>query len=159
LESILFYLLLITSAVLIAIGLYRIFTYNNTNTWKSVSANILSIEEHYKEVVVAYSLIKYYYPKISYEYTFNKVKYNSDTVCKNIENIWVSEVDNFGVKTKPEKRFWSAWKVNGNIEAYVNPNKPQESVIIKTINKKYKSHNLALIISGILLLLVLYAIK
>ena len=158
-ESIFYYILLAVSVALIALGLYRIFIYKSSSTWEKVSANILSIQEHCKKVVSEYSLIKYYYPKISYEYTYNKVKYESDTVCNNIENIWVCEVDNYGLEIKPEKRFWGTWKKNSNIEVYVNPSKPEESVVINTLNKYYKSHNLALIASGVLILMVLYAIK
>lgn len=135
------------------------FLYNETNSWVKINGVILSFEELCKEVPDLYSTVKYYYPKATYKYNYENQEYQSNSIGNNMKNIQVCKTDSYGVETKPEKKFWSTWKENGNIEVYVNPKRPNESVIVNSMSKYFKLHNLALIISGILLLLVLYAIK
>lgn len=143
---------LIISITLFSIGAFRLNKYNALNKWIKLEAVISSIKEKYKDVALSeYTTVKYFYPVISYGYIINNHSYKSSSVSSNIENIWVCEVDNFGVKTKDENMFWRSLKNGDVIDVYINPNQPKEAVIVNAFSTNYKSHNLALIISGILI--------
>ena len=55
--------------------------------------------------------------------------------------------------------FWRALKNTDVIDVYINPKNPEESLIITAFSTTYKSHNLALIISGILYIFALAIFK
>jgi len=150
----------LVSIALFSIGAYRLNKYKSLNKWIKLKANISSVKEQYKDVALSeYTTVKYFYPEISYDYIVNNHSYTSSSVSSNIENIWVCEVDNFGVETKDKNMFWRALKNTDVIDVYINPKNPEESVIITAFSTTYKSHNLALIISGILIFLLWLYLK
>ncbi len=145
-------LVLIISITLFTIGIYRLNKYNSLKKWIKLEAVISSIKEKHKEVALSeYAKVKYFYPEISYDYTINNYNHKSNSVSSNVENIWVCEIDNYGLETKDENMFWRSLKTGDTIDVFINPKQPQESVMVNTISKNYKSHNLALIISGVLI--------
>ncbi|MDH5389189.1 MAG: DUF3592 domain-containing protein [Gammaproteobacteria bacterium] len=146
------YIILSIAIALSAIGIFRLNKYSSLNKWVKLGAIILSIKESWKDVALSpYSIAKYYYPEIEYEYNFNSNSYKSKAVSFNLQNIWVCEVDDFGIEAKDDDMFWRAWQKGDEISIYVNPQQPSQAVIINELVSQYKSHNLALIISGILI--------
>ena len=144
-------LIFIISIALILIGTYRLNKYNSLKKRIKVDAVITHIKEKHKDVSLSeYTTVKYFYPEISYNYIINNHSYKSNSVSSNIENIWVCEVDDFGVETKNKNMFWRSLKTGDVISAFIAPNEPNDSVIVNVFSANYKSHNLALIISGIL---------
>lgn len=120
--------------------------------WVQVEAIICSIEELWKYVTLTAGVrAKYYYPSIDYQYSYNNKIYNSNNVVFNIRNIWLCEVDNWGVPLKGKDKFWNTWKEGDTISAYINPDKPGESVLINKFSRSYKNHNITLIVSGVIL--------
>ena len=153
-------LVFIVSITLFSIGAYRLNRYNSFKKWTKLKAVISSIKEKHKDVALSeYTTVKYFYPEINYDYTINNKSYNSSLVSSNIENIWECEVDNFGVETKDKDMFWRSLKNDDVIDVFINPKSPKESVIINEFSTNYKSHNLALIISGILIFLLWLYLK
>jgi hypothetical protein len=151
-DSFLHTLIFIISVILFTIGVYRMRKYNSLKNWIGLEAIISSINEEHKDVALSeYTTVKYFYPEISYDYVINDHKYKSSTVSANVENVWVCEVDSFGIETKDENMFWRSLKTGELIEVFINPIKHQESVIVNCLSANYKSHNLALIVSGILI--------
>lgn len=154
------HLVLIISLTLISIGVYRLKKYSALDKWIQSKAVISSIEEQHKEVALSeYTTAKYFYPEICYAYSISNRNYESSSVCPNIENLWVCEVDNFGVETKDENMFWRSLKNGDVIDVFINPKQPEESVLIKAFSINYKSHNLALIMGGMLIFLLWLYLK
>lgn len=152
LQSTLLDAILLIAIVLIATGSSRIFKYNEMNKWVQINAVIFSMKESWRNVALsATSTVKYYYPCIDYSYSFNNKQYNANRVAFDIQNIWVCEVDDWGLPLKEGDKFWHTWKEGSNITAYVNPKQPTQSVIFNKFSNKYKSHNIALIAGGLLL--------
>jgi len=145
-------LIFIISITLFLIGTFRFNKYHSLQERIKVDAVISHIKEKHKDVSLSeYTTVKYFYPEISYNYIINNHSYKSNLVSSNIENIWVCEIDNFGVETKNQNMFWRSLKVGDVISVFIAPNEPEDSVIVNTFSANYKSYNLALITSGILI--------
>ncbi len=106
-----------------------------------------------------YTRLKFYYPEVTYKYVYEGKEYESSSVSNNLENIWVPEVDEWGTPTPEDKKFWSKWVPGTEIEVLINPRKPSEAVIYKKLSRKYRSHNYALIVGGLLLVAAWMAIR
>ena len=151
-------LLLLISIVLIAIGITRLRSYSKSRSWVKVKGELTEFCEKYKEVALSeYTRVKYYYPSVKYSYKYNNETYTSDAVSPHIRNIWVCEVDNYGIEIPKEKRFWYSWQPNMEIDIYVNKHDPSVSFIEKAQSKQHKSHNYAIFASGIIIF-VLWAL-
>lgn len=153
-------ILLLIAITLFLVGAYRLLKYHSLNIWPLIKGKILSISENCKEVwMTSTTTLNYYFPEITYEYIYKNKKYESTIVSNNIENIWVPEVNEMGDKTPEIDKFWMPWKKGDKIEIFVNPNNPKEAVIFKHLTEKYKSHNAALIVSGVILAIVWFVLK
>jgi hypothetical protein len=157
----LYYLLLIFSVGFFTFGVKGILPIIKSKNWKQVSATVVSIDEAHEEVAYSeYQKIKYFFPLIEYTYEFDGEKYTSNNVSFDIQNIWIPEVDSFGNKTNDDQKSWSAWAVGSKIDVYVDPKRPSNSIVYKGLSKKRKSHIIALLLVGtILLSLWLFFIK
>lgn len=151
-EGYLPYLLVPIAAALMFVGIKGMLTYLRAKHWTPVTAEIISLSEGYKEVVIAYSSFKHYFPVVQYRYVFAGKQYFSGRASLHIQDIWVCEVDGWGRATSDEKKIWHKWRVNEPIQVFVDPRKPQRSVIERGMPKVRRSHYLALIVSGILCL-------
>ena len=148
-------IILFISIILIAVGITRLRSYSNSISWVKVKAELTSFCEKYKEVALSeYTRVKYYYPSVKYSYKYNNKVYTSEAVSPHIRNIWVCEVDNFGMKTPKQKRFWFNWEPNIEIDIYVNKHNPSVSYIEIGQSKEHKSHNYAILASGIIIFVI-----
>lgn len=148
-------LLLLISLLLISIGSYRHYIYKDKNHWSKCKALIKNITESFEEVALSeYSKVKYFYPVVTYAYKFNHKEHVSNQVSPHIRNIWVCEVDKYGSPTPDEAKFWYGWAQNQEIEIFVNPDNPSDSYIKPNQSKTHKSHNFAIIASGLLLFII-----
>ncbi len=148
-------LVLILGVALIALGVGRMIPYLRARNWVSETARVLSITELGSEVWLTYNMrMKYCFPQIQYEYLSQGGAHKSNRVSFEKQNIWVPEVDGWGNPTDKTKRFWAGWSKDSNIPIYINPNNPRESVIIRVLSKRRRSHHLAFIAGGIFILFV-----
>ena len=148
------HLLLLIALVFIYLGSSRIITYIRARNWVSNTATVASISEGQSLVVLRYQKIKFYFPLIEYIYQYGGNSYSSNRVSFEKQNIWIPEVDIWGMPLDNSKKFWKDWSKDSIILIYVNPKNPAQSVIIKNLNKKRSSHHFALIIAGLLVLLI-----
>lgn len=149
------HLVLILGVALIALGAGRMIPYLRARNWVSGTARVLSIVELWSEVWLTYNVrMKYYFPQIQYEYQSQVGAHKSNRVSFEKQNVWVPEVDGWGNPTDKTKNFWAGWSKDSTIPIYVNPSNPMESVIIRALNKKRRSHHLAFIAGGTILILV-----
>ena len=132
-------------------GVYRLRKYVRASEWVTCKAKIQKCREAYKEVPQALTTTKYYFPLVTYEYFFNNHVYTSTLVSPHIRNIWVCEVNNWGDITPEDNKFWNTWKSGQEIDISVDPNNPSESYVVKELSTPHRSHNYALILSGILI--------
>lgn len=143
--------ILVIAVALISVGALQYFQYTRAGRWVPVKATVLDIREKCIDVVLHYNALKYYYPEICYKYNFQGGSHTSSSVSFDVENIWVPEVDSWGMKTDNTSKFWHEWKEGAIITAYVNHKNPNESVIINKVSKKAKSQQMALVVGGVMI--------
>lgn len=145
------YLLLALALILIATGSKSLLTYIMASSWHKHPAIITSINEESVDIVHRYAPIKYYYPLISYQYDFDGQNYTSSRVSFEVENIWISAIDNWGMEMPETDKFWSHWQTGDSIDVFINPKRPDQSVLVRDLNSKRKSHYLAYVVAGIII--------
>ena len=95
--------------------------------------------------------LKYYYPEIKYHYMVNDQTYQSETVSLEKQNIWCAESNIWGETLTENEKWWSALKVGYELSAYINPDNPNDSVLIRNLRNSRRSHHLAILFGGILI--------
>ncbi|MEW8507746.1 MAG: DUF3592 domain-containing protein [Candidatus Thiodiazotropha sp.] len=147
--------LLVIASILMIIGGGSLFKYRSLGSWIEGSAKLVAIEEREEEVAVSqYSILKYHYPLIEYEYSADGRHYGGNTVSLEKENVWVPEVNNWGDPTPEEDRWWRGLKPGDDIPVYINPRNRGESVLVKGSSTSRRSHHLALLLGGLLIALI-----
>ncbi len=137
--------------VLSVAGIWQMVPYRRARSWLKTTATIIHIEESSYREQGEHHHFTYFFPIVRYEYPFNGKKYQSDRVSFEVENIGVPELNNWGVKTADREKFWHGWAEGTKIEAFVNPDNAEESVIIRETSRRRGSHHWALFLSGVLL--------
>lgn len=144
------YLLVLTAAALWYLGIKGLALCALVKRWPVVSGTITSIEEGSQNIAASpYQTIKYIFPIVSYDFVWNGSAHSSSRVSCERENVWVPEVDVWGVENKG-RRIWDNWVVGTPVTVYVNTKKPEESVLIPHVSRKRLSHQVALIAGGTL---------
>ncbi len=126
--------------------------YGDLQSWSLEKAKI----EHIGEIIDEQpdgnaGTLKYSYPEIKYHYTVKDQIYQSETVSLEKQNIWCAEANIFGESLTENEKWWSALKVGYELSAYINPENPEDSVLIKNLSNSRRSHHLAILSSGILI--------
>lgn len=148
------HLVLILGVALVGLGVARMYPYLRSRNWVAGTARVVSISELCAQVRLTYNVrIKYYFPKVEYEYKSEGSQLKSNRVSFEKQNVWVPEVDSWGSPADKTRVLWANWSKDSTIPIYINPNNPKESVIVRDLSKKRRSHHLAFITGGILLLL------
>ena len=148
------HILLALGIGLAALGISKMLPYWRARNWQPWTARIISISEAWSDVSMRYWMLKYYFPKIEYDYEFNGAIYKSEKVSFEKQNIWQPEVDAWGVHTDKGKYLWAPWKNESTIAIYVNPDNPTQSVIVKDLDRKRRSHHLAFTVGGLVVIVV-----
>ncbi|MGB5601349.1 MAG: DUF3592 domain-containing protein [Gammaproteobacteria bacterium] len=155
-----FDLLLLISIACIVYSARKYYLYYSMNAWVEVSAVILSINEEAEKVLLSeVASMNYYYPRMKYRYHYGDVTYQSDIVGNDIKSIWMPEFDDFSYPTKREDYFWNNWKKGGSIKVFINPKKPEKSIIVKPIERKDLNYEFLKLFCGIAILLVWLFLK
>lgn len=153
------YMLLIFAAVLILSAVKGIVTHWRARGWAKVQGTIKALAEAYDEKTIFYATIKYFFPAVRYEYEYNGRKYLSDKVAIDKEDIWVPEVNLWGDRIREDEKFWRSWQLGTSVSVYVNPQHPDQSVLIKQVSRQRRSHYLALLIGGLFCLVVFFVLE
>ncbi|MEW8067135.1 MAG: DUF3592 domain-containing protein [Candidatus Thiodiazotropha endolucinida] len=149
------HLLLVISITLILIGGGSLLKYKQHNNWIEDRAKIIDIGEASENVAIdQYSMLKYFYPLIEYEYAVEGKKHSGDTVSHEIENVWVPEVNGWGDPNPETTRWWLSLKPGDDLPVFINPKNHRDTVLVKGASKARRSHHLALLLGGVLLGLI-----
>lgn len=150
------YLVLLISLGLLTYGVYKLWTAHNRAHWPRVTATLKTVnEESYTVVESQYGPPrKYVFPVVEYEYELSGSKHQSNQVASDIKDIAVPEMDAWGQPSPDSMMFWRSWAAGYTIPAYVNPENKDEAVLVPQLNRERRSHFIALIIGGLLLLAV-----
>lgn len=150
------HLLLMIGALLMAKGGSKINTARKKTKWPKVVAVLRSVDEdEFGTIESEYqkSPRQYSYPVVEYEYEIDGKSFRSTKVSDSVKDIAVPAIGNFGSKIPDSEKFWHTWVKGTNVTAYVNPKDPSDAVLVPQLPKKRKSHYVALVVSGVLLLL------
>jgi len=138
------YTLIIFGLFILCWTYFKTIPYRNSKSWKETEGTILISEEKTFQRPEIYVSIEYIYPKISYQYTAGNKVYKSNKVTFEKENIMENT----------NNKLWLSCSVNQKVPIYFNPEKNSESVIIRNLLPKRKSHYHSLFISGLLCIIV-----
>jgi hypothetical protein len=145
------YVMFLFAICLFLSGFMAIVKYKDANSWIESVAVINTIDESSEEIVEGHVTTTYHYPEISYEYCLNKNTYRSNKVSFEKKNIWRTKEDIWGYEPLNPNWWWQDLKKGDKHQVFVNPKDITDSVLIKDLSKKRKSHHLALMISGVFL--------
>ncbi len=148
------HILLLLGLGLIVVSLKGMYPYFLAKGWRQASAKVVSISETWAYVPLRFWSLRHYFPKIEYEYEISGRVFRSHRVSFERENIWQPEVDTWGDPNRKNEFFWSNWANGTVIGIYVEPDTPSESVIVRDLNKKRRSHHLAIASGGALITLL-----
>ncbi len=147
--------LCIIGVVLILLGVLRFKKYKGLEIWVEVPATINNIKESsyspFLSIFSPSSLWKIYYPEVHYSYFYKGKSLESDSVSLDLSNIGILLADKDVIESY-NNRFWYKWKRGFEIKAYVNPDNPRKSVLINKMSHDFKSINIMLVVSGILII-------
>lgn len=144
------YLLVLIAAALWYLGVKGIASCAWVKRWPVTSGTITSIEEGFQYIAASpYQTIRFIFPIVTYDFFWDGRAHSSNRVSCERENVWVPEVDAWGVANKG-RRLWDDWAVGTQVTVYVNTKKPEDSVLVAHISRKRLSHHVALIVGGTL---------
>lgn len=154
------YVILLMALLLIGYSVASFFRYFRARNWVSTHAVVTSFSEDAMARWLTYNMrLKYYFPLVQYEYEYNGKKYVSNRASFDIKDIWVPEVDQLGNMTRASDKLWNDWRVGSSVVAFVDPARPNRSVIVREMPRKRYSHYMATMLAGVLILVVLAAVR
>jgi hypothetical protein len=136
-------LLVVIGCVLVYLGSSRILRYRNVESWRQIDIEILDAEIGWQMESIRFSRVRYFYPEISYAYTVNGQYIRSDRVSFDKKGIWLD-------KREAAEKLLD--EIKKNRSAFYNPRNIADSVILKDLAPKRISHDITLVISGLLLI-------
>ena len=129
--------------------------YGDLQSWNLEKARIENIREITDEQADgSFGTMQYFYPEIAYQYTVNGEIYNSKAVSLEKQNIWCAESNIWGESLTANEKWWSGLKVGYELSAYINPENPEDSVLIRNLKDSRRSHHIAILYGGILICLL-----
>ncbi len=147
------FILLLIALILTASGVKSFISHKQRINWLEGEATIKTIiEQTYLDPHFYGGSTTYFYPEIEYIYTVDGKSLEGSIVSSEKENIWVTEYNNFGDLNSNENRWWIDLKPGDKLPVFINPENFKEAVLVKDFSDSRKSHHLALIVGGLLLL-------
>lgn len=147
------YVVLAIGGTLLARGILPLRRYRAAANWVEVPAVITRVEECEYEIALSESVHeKYLYPSMEYEYRVDGRPYRARTVSFEKENVWVPMHDASGKPTAATARWWLAMAPGSEVPAFINPRDVSEAVLVRALQKRRRSHHLALAAAGALLI-------
>lgn len=139
---------------LLIFGAVRLYPYYTAKRWQPRTAKIVSFSEGSVDVVIAYGLVRCFYPKVEYAYDVDGVTYHSSRAGFKEGDIQRPAIDKWGVPVDKANSPWAAWSEGAAITVYVDPANPGRSVIFRDISQAAKSQYRTMMFGGILLIAV-----
>lgn len=116
--------------------------------WMAIEIELVDIKVKKEKEMALYTNLMYrYYPRILYKYTINDKIFENTTLSIDEKREWSYKENEILSKVDSIK--------NVNV-AYVNPLKPEQSVIFNFPSKKTISHYVSILIVGLFLILAGY---
>lgn len=139
-------MLYISGIILICYGIYSLKKIHSQKRWLPVKIDITDIKiSSGEESLSPYNVVTYYFPVANYHYSYESHQYTGSRVAYDKKSIWSEDKNEIEELIK---------RISENRVAYINPDKPNDSVILRTLSKHRRSHYLALILSGILIIVI-----
>jgi Protein of unknown function (DUF3592) len=134
-----------------AYGAYVLSRHSSANSWPTVEGKLVTLE--YGMDLDPGSLVTFYhrFPKPTYEYQVDGVKYLGNQVNLDIKSTWIAV-------EKPNQQPDFYCEVGGLLTVHYSPKNPAKSVLQIALSPKRKSHYLAICFSGILLIAISFAL-
>jgi hypothetical protein len=146
--------LLVVGLVLLLFGASKVRQFNAAAKWVPHTATVLSVSERYEDVPEKYGHTRYAFPEVEYKYEYAGKPYQSTMVSFEKQSVWIPVPVNREMKNAERNVFWKNWGAGSEINIYIDPNDRSQSVIINKPTSRRRSHHLALIVSGVILVAI-----
>jgi len=143
-------LVIITGLIVLVWVIFKTAKYLTSVNWQKINGKITNINTENKLEPIRFAVRESIYPIITYEYVVNSVTYQGHNASFDIRNLFKETNSAFGGTTMT----WESWKNNSIIEIFYNHKQPAESVVIRSLLPKRRSHYLALTTTGVLLVII-----
>jgi hypothetical protein len=121
--------------------------------WQEGSAELLELEEQIVAVAEARGQkSRYRFPRALYRYTVDGSTHEHDRVALDERDAWVVEMNVWGDPT-PAQAFWSRkLKPGDSVQVFFDPDHPGQPVLTKAMSPMPRSHYLAMLLAGLLMI-------
>lgn len=139
-------LIVALGAILLAIGGRRLWQYRVITSWPTTTGTLLKVSVGSARERIKYSDISYVYPVASYQYAVQGCHYQSDRLCLDPKSSWLpTELAAFAP--------WKDWKPGTTVTVHFDKVPPTSSVLFPALHPRRRSHFLAMVLAGVLLIL------
>jgi len=121
---------------------------------KKAEATIIKVSEHRDEQADWISPIIYFYPEITYKYSYLGEKYFGEVSKYNSKKYRVSEYTPVGNRRGDKDFFWRCLSNGDPIQVYVKQSNPSQSYLAGYESKAYASQNMVYLILSIVFALL-----
>jgi Protein of unknown function (DUF3592) len=128
-------------------GAYVLRCHSKMKQWPNIQGKLAALEYGLEIEVGRFGKFYYRFPKPTYEYQVDGVKYLGYKVNHDIKSTWIAV-------EKPDQQPNFYCEVGGLLRVHYNPKNPAKSVLQVALSPKRKSHYLAICVSGILLIAI-----
>jgi Protein of unknown function (DUF3592) len=126
-------------------GAYVLRSHSKLKYWPTVEGKLVELEFGLDFETGRYGKFYYRFPKPTYEYQVDGIKYFGNQVNHDIKSTWIAV-------EKPNQQPNFYCEIGGLLTVHYNPKNPAKSVLQVALPPKRKSHYLAICVTGILLI-------
>ena len=149
-------LVVLTGLLLILWVVYKTKDYIRSKNWPHTNGNITKLDLQTKIDAIHFYRRHSTYPVVEYEYSVNGKAFVGGNVTFDTRNIFKEKF----TEHKYEKYMpWDSWTIGKEVVVFYNSKNPSESVLIKDLLPYRRSHYLALVITGLILLSIGFVIE
>lgn len=137
------YFIIFFALQLLIYSVLKLQKFHSLATWPSIKMTVLHTEIVIKKIHSELGMSECFQPIVEYQYEVDGCQYQSKNIIFDIKSITFPEKEEIKILFS---------MIQKECIAYVNPSKPQESVLFKNLHKKRKSHFYTLALIGTILL-------
>lgn len=147
------WLLVIIGTALFLRGAYPLMQRLRLRHWQEGSAELLELEEQIVAVAEARGQTSQFrFPCARYRYIVDGSRHENDRVAFNERDAWVVEMNAWGDPTPAQSFWWRRLQPGDSIQVFFDPDHPGQAVLTKAMSPRLRSHCLATLLAGLLLI-------
>lgn len=139
-------LIVICGIVFLVVGGRRLWQYHVVQSWSTTEGTLVEVSTGTARERIKYSDLTYVFPIAAYQYSVQGHVYQSERLSIDPKSVWLSAES---VDLAP----WKHWKPGAPIPVHFDSARPDRSVVFPKLHPHRRSHFLALVLAGFLIIL------